>query len=187
MFFTTAIIASFMPLLALGAPSPAAAASEEMHILPDLGSGVFLATLDPTGSVNVTKISDVDLSRRSVGPAPAHGLNKRIPISNWGCGATMPAGDFDAAKSEFNHWCDQGSQIPPNGVLYSRRGLAIAYGCSWGGWNPCSSQEYNEFIHHAAANCGYYRSGWADMNDWKKQYGIHHQGEEFCGHWRAAA
>ncbi|KAK4442328.1 hypothetical protein QBC34DRAFT_455104 [Podospora aff. communis PSN243] len=186
MLFTAAIIAAFAPLVAFGAPGvPAvnvAPRSTGLTLDPNLGDGVFLASLDANGNVNVTKLGDIDVSRRSVGPvAPL--AARDLPITNGGCGASIPPGDFDTAKNRFNRQCDEGNQAPPGGALIARAGLAVAYMCSWGGWNPCSSGEYNDFIHWAAGRCGNYRSAWADMDSWKKQYGIHHDGEPFCNGW----
>ncbi|KAK4159552.1 hypothetical protein QBC43DRAFT_293945 [Cladorrhinum sp. PSN259] len=184
MFFTTALLAALLPAVALGAPSPATVIQRDIIQLPDLGDGVFAVSLDANGKANVTRLVDASAIAARDNTIGAPELGRRgIPISNGGCMAIHDNhGNFDAAKDAFKDQCNNGVKIPGGNVLYSVRGNAIAYGCSWGGDNPCGANEFDDFIGWAANKCGNYRGAWADMDSWKKQYGMHLKGESFCGH-----
>ncbi|KAK4445297.1 hypothetical protein QBC34DRAFT_384321 [Podospora aff. communis PSN243] len=60
------------------------------------------------------------------------------------------------AALDFGRVCDQGSQIPPRGAVWQRRGDSIFYGCSAGWWNPCSSSEVLAYLNDLLQICGTY-------------------------------
>jgi hypothetical protein len=58
-------------------------------------------------------------------------------------------------------------KIPSHGIMYQTAGNHIAFGCSWGGDNPCSEGEYSDTLAFLTNACGSYVAGWIDIGDWR--------------------
>jgi hypothetical protein len=159
-------------------------------IIPEGPDGVFVVTFDPHNSTEAT-ITTLELFQggavsKHSDPAPRSAQAKRdLPIAKSGCGRTMqvPA-DYDQATRALGRQCDHGMTIPYGegkaGLLYTRVGNSIAYGCTWGGTNPCSSNEFYQSDVFLDNKCGQYWGGWIWMEDWLKGYGRILAGEEAC-------
>ncbi|RYP51774.1 hypothetical protein DL768_002960 [Monosporascus sp. mg162] len=72
-----------------------------------------------------------------------------------------------------------GNEIGKSGI-YVKYGSAIAFACSWGGPQPCSSREYTDAMQILDKKCGNLAAGFVQMTDWKKIYGRTVVGEETC-------
>ncbi|KAK5651902.1 hypothetical protein OQA88_11561 [Cercophora sp. LCS_1] len=96
------------------------------------------------------------------------------------CLAELPASEFNCyssrhnpesltfAADDFKARCDNGESILGHGVKWSRTGSSIAYGCSYGGENPCSSAEYDAFQLMTDDLCGWWYTGFAHMAEWAR-------------------
>lgn len=152
------------------------------YVVPDLGDGIFTASFGEHGLVNVTRVADLPpdvvqaVSARDV-LAP-----RALPVSRSGCyKPSANRNDWEIAQASFKTMCDQGVRIPSNSIRYATRGSHVAFGCSWGKENPCSSGEYDEFTTYIYGVCGWYVGGYVDMDSWSKQYGMEQRGEPVCG------
>ncbi len=183
MFLTKTLLLS---VLGLAAANPVARRTVQ---LPEMGDGVFSATIGADGQLNVTRLSLEGLPS-AVTPLTARDADFSLPVSERGCYSFQNNhDDFNDAKTNFGNMCDHGNVIPAGGILWTTHGLSVAFGCSWGADNPCSSSEFNWFIGDMHDNCGDYCGGYEDYGVWKKQYGIQLRGEAICGkgdqvHWK---
>lgn len=179
LFLLSSITAS-----AMGASIAIRSSDTEGFLIPDLGDGIFVATMEGDHLVNVTRTGDVvptdDATDEDVSPNLAR---RALPINRYGCyQASSNRNNWERARTAFNSMCNQGIWIPRDGIRYMVAGDQIAFACNWGGTgSPCSGNEYDEFLRYIAARCGSYYGGWVDMDDWKKQYGMQQRGEAICG------
>lgn len=160
----------------------------------DQADGLYVASSDGKRSMHLlyeyngteidSRASDGfrrDHQRRS----PSSSLSGRDPLP-WvktGCSDNirMDGVNYDQAKAQFGIYCDSGEQMGPNGGLYYKFGSAIAFSCSWGGSQGCSTQEYTDAMTLLDKDCQQLVPGWVEMDDWKKIYGRTTVGEAFCG------
>jgi len=107
-----------------------------------------------------------------------------MPISRSGCTeGSLDEADWNKAWRSFTSTWDPPDpyQVAPGHIHLVRVGSAIAWMCSWGGWNPCSRGEYDEFVNWISNQCGGLISGFADIADWKKTYGRNNARDRMCG------
>ncbi|TPX11832.1 uncharacterized protein E0L32_007569 [Thyridium curvatum] len=92
--------------------------------------------------------------------------------------------DYAPARDNLKKSCDKGNKAPAwdgkSGILYARVGSAIWYVCSWGGENPCSTDEINDAEVKMDAECTDEVSAWIEVSNWKKGYGRAISGMEVC-------
>lgn len=118
---------------------------------------------------------------------PAHTKRDSLPISSSGCtNKDLNWDDYLHAAFLFGYWCDKGTQIPSGvawsaGVLWTRVGDAISFGCSWANSQRCAADELGEFNAYADKECGKPKTGWVQMKAWAKSYGRQLTSEGICG------
>ncbi|KAJ0353834.1 hypothetical protein COL154_002815 [Colletotrichum chrysophilum] len=150
--------------------------------IDDLGDGIFTASFSEGGLVNVTRIDDIKVPVVTeflprIGPT-----RRDMPITRFGCyRESVNQGDWENVRTNFKNFCDGGAVIPGGGLQYAVSGKQVAFACSWGGNNPCSGGEFDEFLDYINKNCGGWYGGWVDMDSWAKQYGMQQKGEAICG------
>ncbi|KAF5499959.1 putative endo-1,4-beta-xylanase A [Colletotrichum fructicola] len=141
--------------------------------IDDLGDGIFTASFSEGGLVNVTRIDDIKVPVVTeflprIGPT-----RRDMPITRFGCyRESVNQGDWENVRTNFKNFCDGGAVIPGGGLQYAVSGKQVAFACSWGGNNPCSGGEFDEFLDYIKKNCGGWYGGWVDMDSWAKQYAI---------------
>lgn len=158
-------------------------------LLPDGPDGIFSITLNANSTeATITTIElfdDTKTSKRSSSSSSSvHVEPRALPIASWGCMASRHnSNDYDQVTRAFGRFCDDGWKIPGAnpGILYTRVGSSIAYGCSYGGVNPCSSGEFYQSDVFLDSKCRQYMGGWIWMPDWAKGYGRVLAGELACG------
>lgn len=156
--------------------------------------GVFLVQTNPNNDteqiLTAVKLFDDAPSDAKNGVKNVNRKRDDLPISSYECGMSRHNhDDFTDATDWFGWMCDNGHEIPPGmpvgraGILWARTGSSIAYGCSWGWTQPCSSDEYYQFDAYMDEDdkCGQWRSGWVNMKVWGKSYGRQLYGEGICG------
>jgi hypothetical protein len=111
-----------------------------------------------------------------------------MPINDHGCTKNLlNDGDYLHARDALRRSCDRGSKIPAAGhpahaaLRYVRAGSVVVYGCSYGGVQPCGTDEIFEMERYLQERCGTWGTGWIWMQSWKKGYGRLLHDEEGCG------
>lgn len=154
-------------------------------ILPEGPDGIFMVNLGLDNSTEATittlELFEGDISERSDSPRSEQ-VKRDLPIASSGCtNSWHNRDDYATVSRAFGQGCDRGAKIDGNSIMYYRVGSSIAYGCSHGGQNPCSSNEFYQSDVFLDNKCGQWRSGWIWMEDWLKGYGRVLNGEEACG------
>lgn len=152
----------------------AVAAATAFTIPKDLGDGVFVV---PKGSEEAVLLTSID--KRASIDIP----KRQLPVSDQKCydGEDMLDGvNYEQAKANLGAMCDEGTALPGGSSLVARIGSAAVYGCSWGGQNPCSSDEVNGAMDIIDGNCGNLHPGDIWLQDWAKIWGRGKGWEKFC-------
>ncbi|KAK5651780.1 hypothetical protein OQA88_11647 [Cercophora sp. LCS_1] len=151
-------------------------------ILPDTPDGTFRLTIHSPTHMTLTILSLYLDQTADISISTHQKRDLYLPISNATCtGNDLLANEYTNASAAMGHKCDDGIVIQRRWVLFSRRGNSVAYGCSRGGPNPCSSDEFQSFNEYLDAKCGTWMTGWVYMKAWKKTYGRAVRGERICG------
>lgn len=97
-----------------------------------------------------------------------------LPISEHDCRTNKEAGlnpsDYIIARGRFGDWC-RNHEMGGRQIIYEIQGSAVVYGCSHGGAQPCSAEEFGKVERFLDTKCGTLRVGWVWMGDWKKVLG----------------
>ena len=91
-------------------------------------------------------------------------------------------GDYTLALSELGVRCDAMEMIPAKGIIFTKHGSSVLYGCSRSGPNPCSSSELGLAMDVLDKTCGQDVVGWVNIARWRKKYGRNTFNGEACGH-----
>lgn len=201
--FTVALLGLSALVKAFGCPTdegtsvdiPASqfGANNSFIIPEDSPNGIFLVQPSATNAsqpvLTLVKLdSNLNSSRESFKAVTTNTKRDPLPISVYGCANWKHIQEeYRKASDDFKWYCDNGDVIPGKtifvaGILYVRVGNSIAFGCSFGGNNPCSGDEFDQFNGWADDKCGWWTSGWVEMGDWKKSYGRQIVMEAICGY-----
>ncbi|KAK0652449.1 hypothetical protein B0T16DRAFT_454815 [Cercophora newfieldiana] len=146
-------------------------------VFPDSLKDLFTMTLEPNNTVIFTAIAPANNKTTPV----LSQQDPPLPITWHLCtGQAIDIIDWESARSSFCAFCDAGGMIPRNGKVVFKVNHAVAYGCSAGGDNPCSTTELMWFTHWLDDKCGFGMAGMADMQDWAKRYGRGLAGDQVC-------
>ncbi|KAM7209884.1 hypothetical protein V8F06_014735 [Rhypophila decipiens] len=174
---------NFLALLALAG----AHLTTAFKIPDNQPDGVYLANTE-TGEIQLQQRSLNDSELAAALPSRRHirdllqARTVPLPVSNAGCPpAGLNPGDYLGAYANFAAWCDKGNKIGGKNLAYATVGSAVWYGCSYGGQNPCGSDEVSEAEHRFNDKCGVAEAAWIHMKDWKKTYGRDVATAEICG------
>jgi hypothetical protein len=171
----SAILAAFSLLAPFG---------QAFTIPGDLGDGVWKIHHDGKGNavgepklighVNHNHTSpSARMRRQSAPPLPN-------PDVNCGDGHNINRGDFNGAWSGFDYWCDQGQYYAPYTAVWYTYGSAIAYMCTYSGWERCWRSEYDESVILDDISCGQDHYGWVYIGAYDKSYGRDNSGANIC-------
>ena len=72
-------------------------------------------------------------------------------------GAVSPS-DLSNAQNQLHDWCAS-NQINGGSHVQFQSGNTVAYACSYGGTNPCSTAEIDAAFNAIGANCGFPAQG----------------------------
>jgi hypothetical protein len=106
--------------------------------------------------------------------ARSNNEGRELPVSLVECNPSpymLDGVNYQQAMAELGNWCDQGQGLQSNSGLFSKVGSALVYGCSWGGYNPCSGGEVLDAMSWLDGGCGNLWSAHMEMKDWKKLWG----------------
>ncbi|EMR63527.1 hypothetical protein UCREL1_9537 [Eutypa lata UCREL1] len=107
-----------------------------------------------------------------------------LPISDTGCSDDnyVDPVHFVVSRQKLIDECERGTQIGKRSVLAYKIGSSTAYACSYGGRNPCSTDEIDVAFRRIDEDCGSpIKAGWVLMDDWAKSYGREIVTAEICG------
>ncbi|KAI1078999.1 hypothetical protein F5B20DRAFT_590998 [Whalleya microplaca] len=146
----------------------------------DIADGVYYVPIVTTGNTSgrlIRRYGDAIKIANITDVTDPVSSTSSLPISERRCVGSneMDPVHHENALLNLGHRCDSGQAISASGlgagIIYSKYGSAIVYGCSFGGQNPCSTAELREFDEYMDRECGDQVAGWVFMKKWQKRYG----------------
>ena len=161
----------------------AAATANAFRIAKDMGNGIFIKRPGSAEPYLLQPLNSTDdITLEAFGHKEADSISAAgIPVSLVNCNKNdiLDNDDFNHAAINLLNTCYH-SSIPGGSSIVIRSDATAVYACSWGGDNPCNSQEFFEAMARLDHDCGKDRKGEVQMHDWKKIYGRGHAWHDIC-------
>jgi hypothetical protein len=137
--------------------------------MPEALKGLFSMSLEPDNTILFTAIDSA--VNTTILPAISQ-QDPPLPIDWHFCtGQSISQTDWEIGRDSLAAVCDDGNMIPDHGKIVVNVKGTLAYACSGGGLNACSTAELVWFGHWIDDKCDLGLAGMADMSSWAKRYG----------------
>ncbi|KAK0616215.1 hypothetical protein B0T14DRAFT_567834 [Immersiella caudata] len=147
-------------------------------IIPKTLEELFAVSLEPDNTILITA---VEPGVNSTIPPTLSQQDPPLPIDWHLCtGQSISQTNWEIARDSLAAVCDDGNMIPDHGKIVVNVKGTLAYACSGGGLNPCSTAELMWFGEWIDNECGVGLAGMADMSSWAKRYGRGWDGDIIC-------